>query len=147
MHRVFRRVQILVHAVRVDAGLHVDDAVEASTVGVEQELVGVKELAAVGIPRAVCAETVSRARAVARDVAVPHARLGAHEGIARLSPGLVEDAHVHAGGAAGDHRHVEAVARRVDTQTGGQRVGFGDAPCGCVGRAGSLGHIRGASSC
>ena len=73
MHRVFRRVQILVHAVRVDAGLHVDDAVEASTVGVEQELVGVKELAAVGVPRAVCAETVSRARAVARDVAVPHA--------------------------------------------------------------------------
>ena len=119
MHRVFRRVQILVHAVCVDAGLHVHESVHAAPVGVQQEFVGVKELAAVRVPGAVRAESIACARTVARNVSVPHAGLRTQQSEARLSPGLVEDAHVHPRGVARDHRDVEPVARRVDAQAGG----------------------------
>ena len=139
-HRVLRRVQLIVHVVRVHRRLQVHDAVHASTVGVQQELAGVEELSAVRVPRTVRTEAIARARAVSGDVAVPDARFRTQEGEARLSPSLVKDAHIHGGSTARDHRDVEAVARRVNAQARGQRVRFSDAPCGSVGRAGSLGH-------
>ena len=141
-HRVFRRVQILVHAVRVDAGLHVDDAVDTPAVGVEEELVRVVELATVRIPGAVNAEAVAGPRAKARDVTVPDAGMGADQTVACLSPGLVENAHIHAGRAPRDHGHIEPVARTENSQAGGDGVRFGDAHGGDAGRAGALGHKR-----
>ena len=75
--RVLRGVEVLIHTVRVDPRLHVHDTVHASTVGVEEELMRVVELAAVRIPSAVHAETVVGARTVSGDVTVPDASLRA----------------------------------------------------------------------
>ena len=138
--RVLRGVEVLIHAVGVDRRLHVHDAVHASAIGVEEELMRVVELAAVRIPGAVHAETVAGARTVSGDVAVPDARLRAEQCEAGLSPGLVEDAHVHAGGGPGDHGDIEPGARRENPQTGRNGIGFRDAHGGDAGRAGTLGH-------
>ena len=140
--RVLGGVEVLIHAVRVDRRLHVHHAVEASAVGVEEKLVRVIELAAVRIPGAVHAETVAGARTVSGDVTMPDAGLRAEQSEAGLSSGLVEDAHVHAGGGPGDHGDIEPIARRENPQTGGNRVRFGDAHDGDAGRAGTLGHKR-----
>ena len=134
-------VEVLIHGVRVDRRLHVHHAVEASAVGVEEKLVRVIELAAVRIPGAVHAETVASARTVSGDVSMPDAGLRAEQCEAGLRPGLVEDAHVHAGGGPGDHGDIETVARRENPQTGGNGIRFGDAHGGDAGRAGTLGHI------
>ncbi len=68
----------------------------------------VVELAAV---RSVHAEAVAGARTVSGDVTMPDAGFRAEQCEAGLSPGLVEDAHVHAGGCPGDHGDIETVAR------------------------------------
>ena len=140
--RVLGGVEILVDAVRVDARLHIDDAVDAPAVGVEKELVRVVELATVRIPRTMNAEAVAGPRAKARDVAVPDAGMRADQGVACLSPGLVENAHIHAGRAPRDHGHIEPVARTENSQAGGDGVRFGDAHGGDARRGGALGHKR-----
>ena len=135
-------VQLVVDAVRVDRRLHVHDAVDTTAVGIEEELMRVVELTPVRVPRAVHAETVAGARTVSGDVTMPDTRLRTEQGEAGLSPGLVEDAHVHAGGGPGDHGDIETVARRENPQTGGNGIRFGDAHGGDAGRAGTLGHIK-----
>ena len=140
--RVLGGVEILVDAVRVDAGLHIDDAIDPPAVGVEEELVRIVELATVRIPWTVNAEAVAGPRAKARDVAVPDAGMRADQGVACLSPDLVENAHIHAGRAPRDHGHIEPVARTENSQAGGDGVRFGDAHGGDAGRAGALGHKR-----
>ena len=135
-------VEVLIHGVRVDRRLHVHDAVHAPAVGVEEELMRVVELTPVRIPGAVHAETVAGARTVSGDVTMPDAGFRAEQCEAGLSPCLVEDAHVHAGGGPGDHGDIEPVARRENPQTGGNGIRFGDAHGGDAGRAGTLGHIK-----
>ena len=133
-------VEVLIHGVRVDRRLHVHHAVEASAVGVEEELMRVVELTPVRVPGAVRAETVAGARTVSGDVTMPDTGLRAEQCEAGLSPGLVEDTHVYAGDGPGDHGDIEPVARRENPQTGRNGIRLGDAHGGDAGRAGTLGH-------
>ena len=141
-HRILRRVQLLVHAVGVHRGPQINSAFDAPPVGVKQELVGVEELAAVGVPGAVDAEAVAGARAKSGNVAVPHARARTHQGVTCLRPLLVEDAHVHSVSVPGYHGNVKPIPGRVHADTCRGRVGRGDPHGWDAGRARTLGHRR-----
>ena len=121
-HRVLVGVEVLVHAVRVHGRPQVDGALDSAPVGVQQELAGVVEHAAVGVPRPVDPQAVAGARPQPGDVPVPHAGRRTEEGELGLVAGLVEDAQVHARGVARDDGHVEAARRGVHAQSRRDRI-------------------------
>ena len=105
---VRERVGILIDLVRVDLGTNVDSTCEATSIGIDQKLVFVKEQTGIGIPRALRTETVVGSKAKTFDTSMPDAMIGAKKTIALLKPGIrIDDTEVNLGSTCRYHCNVE----------------------------------------
>ncbi|CRH92556.1 Uncharacterised protein [Chlamydia trachomatis] len=106
----------------VDRGTHVNASLEASSVGIQQELRWIIEEATIGIPRAISAETVTRAHTQAIDMTVPNALVAGNQRVPRFRVVIAQNTEINVRRQARHDGNVKTTVCNVDTEARGNRV-------------------------